>query len=122
VLHETDSGDCKRTGLNREDEYPVMSMTNCVNCGSAKDVDAKVCPFCGTSYFDLTDIDLDQRHPCVVRFKFQDKIFQMKAFVGLAEFHFRPDYMDIRSSDGMTIKHLLMRNNISANIEFISVE
>ena len=28
-----------------------MSMTNCPNCGSAKDPHVSVCPFCGTSYF-----------------------------------------------------------------------
>ena len=99
-----------------------MSMTNCVNCGSAKDVDAKVCPFCGTSYFDLMDIDLDQRHPCVVRFKFQDHIFQMKAFVGLAEFTIAPKTLDVTSFNDRYTRHLHVRDDIRANIEFICAE
>ena len=98
-----------------------MSMTNCVNCGSAKDADAKVCPFCGTSYFDMTDIDLDGRHMCVVRFKHGESIFQMKAYLSLAEFTLHPVEFDIRNSLGY-IQRLQTHNNISARIEFKSVD
>lgn len=100
-----------------------MSMTNCVNCGSAKDVDAKVCPFCGTSYFDLTDIDLsDYRKPCIVRFKFKDMVFSMKAFVSLAEFELRPSYMDVTSLNDRTHRYISSHNDVRANIEFICCE
>lgn len=101
-----------------------MSMTNCINCGSAKDIHAKVCPFCGTSYFDLTDIDLsqDRRQPCVVRFKYGENVFQMKAFVSLAELTVCPDYMDITSLDDYTHRYISTRNNVRANIEFTCAE
>ena len=100
-----------------------MSMTNCVNCGSAKDVNATICPFCGTSYFDLTDIDLSERqHPCVVRFKYHDIVFQMKAFVGLAEFTMRPVTMEITNLNDWRPKYLNCRNDIRANIEFVCAE
>lgn len=99
-----------------------MSMTNCVNCGSAKDVNETVCPFCGTSYFDLTDIDLSEhRHPCIVRFKYGKNIFQMKAFVNLAEFTCSPSYLEIASLDGRR-SFLPSHNDVRANIEFICVE
>ena len=99
-----------------------MSMTNCVNCGSAKDADAKVCPFCGTSYFDLTDIDLSERRkPCVVRFKYGENVFTMKAFVGLAELSIVPNYMNVTSLGEYT-RHYLVNNDIRANIEFVCAE
>ena len=100
-----------------------MSMTNCVNCGSAKDIHAKVCPFCGTSYFDLTDIDLSKdRKPCVVRFKYGENIFQMKAFLTLAELTFRPSYMDITSLDDATHRYIHQKDDVRANIEFVCCE
>lgn len=100
-----------------------MSMTNCVNCGSAKEVKAAVCPFCGTSYFDLTDIDLNERrHPCVVRFKYNDNIFQMKAFVGLAEFTIVPEVIDVSSLDSTIPRYLHARNDVRASIEFVGVD
>ena len=96
-----------------------MSMTNCVNCGSAKDVDARVCPFCGTSYFDLTDIDMDGRHPCIVRFKHGDNVFQMKAFPTITEITFHPVAMDARDMSGRLLG-CVTQNNITARIEFAS--
>lgn len=43
--------------------------TNCVNCGAAIDIDEQKCPFCGTSYFDLTDIDFTSCEPVALRMK-----------------------------------------------------
>lgn len=99
-----------------------MSMTNCVNCGSAKETTATVCPFCGTSYFDLTDIDLEGDHPCVVRFKFHNNIFSMKAFVRMAEFTIRPNVIDCTSLNDTRRMYLHQNNELSANIEFVSAE
>ena len=43
--------------------------TNCVNCGAAIDTDVCKCPFCGTSYFDLTAIDFTSNEPVVLKLK-----------------------------------------------------
>lgn len=96
-----------------------MSMTNCPNCGSAKDPQISVCPFCGTSYFDLTDIDLGKRSaPALVRFKYNNTIFSMKAFVRMAEFTITPNYLEVTSlNDRRTFVH--HSDDISANIEFV---
>ena len=45
-----------------------MSKTNCINCGSAKDIDEIKCPFCGTTYLDFTAIDFDSGDPVVCQF------------------------------------------------------
>ena len=98
-------------------------MTNCVNCGSAKETTASVCPFCGTSYFDLTDIDLSEdRKPCVVRFKFGGNIFQMKSYLTLAEFTMQPSYMDVTSLNDRTHRYITQHQDVRANIEFVCVE
>lgn len=58
-----------------------MSKTNCVNCGHGKDPDAIKCPFCGTTYFDMTGIDISGEHPVILMLKNPDgSVFQMKAF------------------------------------------
>jgi len=100
-----------------------MSMTNCVNCGAAKEVSASVCPFCGTSYFDLTDIDLSEdRKPCVVRFKYNKNIFQMKAFLTLAELTITPNIMEVTSLGDRTERYVAGHDDVRANIEFVCVE
>ena len=45
-----------------------MSRTNCINCGAAKDTEEIKCPFCGTTYLDLTAIDFDSGDPVVCEF------------------------------------------------------
>lgn len=45
-----------------------MSKTNCINCGAAKDTSEIKCPFCGTTYLDLTAIDFDSEDPVVCQF------------------------------------------------------
>lgn len=45
-----------------------MSKTNCINCGAAKDIDAIKCPFCGTTYVDLTAIDFGSDKPVACQF------------------------------------------------------
>lgn len=46
-----------------------MSKTNCINCGAAKDISDIKCPFCGTSYVDLTALDLDKNEKVALVFK-----------------------------------------------------
>jgi len=45
-----------------------MSKTNCINCGAAKDTAEVRCPFCGTTYLDLTAIDFSSDAPVVCKF------------------------------------------------------
>ncbi len=51
-----------------------MSKTNCINCGAAKDTDEIKCPFCGTTYLDLTSIDFASGDPVVCQFVLPDNI------------------------------------------------
>ena len=98
-----------------------MSMTNCPNCGSAKEVGKAVCPFCGTSSFDLTDIDLsDISKPCIVRFKIRDKIVEMKSYIGLANFETYSCGDIYRNEKGMLCRRKNSNEITKARIEFIS--
>lgn len=45
-----------------------MSKTNCINCGAVKDTSEIKCPFCGTTYLDLTAIDFASGDPVVCEF------------------------------------------------------
>ena len=49
-----------------------MSKTNCINCGAAKDTSEIKCPFCGTTYLDLTAIDFSSGDPVVCQFVLPD--------------------------------------------------
>lgn len=51
-----------------------MSKTNCINCGAAKDTSEIKCPFCGTTYLDLTAIDFASGDPVVCQFVLPNNI------------------------------------------------
>ena len=46
-----------------------MKRTNCVNCGGAIDSDIAKCPFCGTSYVDMSPADIQLGGKFVIRFQ-----------------------------------------------------
>lgn len=46
-----------------------MSQRNCPNCGAPYDVDLNKCPYCGTSYYDLSALDLTAREPFYLKIK-----------------------------------------------------
>lgn len=44
-------------------------MNNCPNCGAPLDPYVCKCPYCGTLYFDLATLNLEDGSPCFVKFK-----------------------------------------------------
>ena len=46
-----------------------MSNRNCPNCGAPYDIDVNKCPYCGTSYFDLSALDFSTREPFYLKIK-----------------------------------------------------
>jgi hypothetical protein len=46
-----------------------MSNRNCPNCGAPYDVGLNKCPYCGTSYYDLSALDLTAREPFYLKIK-----------------------------------------------------
>lgn len=46
-----------------------MSKRNCPNCGAPYDIDYNKCPYCGTSYYDLSALDFTTREPFYLKIK-----------------------------------------------------
>lgn len=46
-----------------------MSNRNCPNCGAPYEVNLNKCPFCGTSYYDLSALDFTSREPFYLKIK-----------------------------------------------------
>lgn len=46
-----------------------MKEKNCPNCGSPYNPLLNACPYCGTSYFDLTSLDLTNKQPVFLKIK-----------------------------------------------------
>lgn len=46
-----------------------MHNRNCPNCAAPYDVGLNKCPYCGTSYYDLSALDLTAREPFYLKIK-----------------------------------------------------
>lgn len=46
-----------------------MNYRNCPNCGAALDAEVSKCPYCGTSYFDLCSVNIDDGEPFWLKIK-----------------------------------------------------
>jgi hypothetical protein len=46
-----------------------MSRRNCPNCGAPYDMDLNKCPYCHTSYYDLSALDFTTREPFYLKIK-----------------------------------------------------
>lgn len=57
---------------------------NCENCGAPIDMETDKCPYCGTSYFDFSNIEIDApivlKPPIILKLKHQGQLFIAKAF------------------------------------------
>ena len=46
-----------------------MKTLNCPNCGAPINSETDKCPYCNTSYFDFSNIDIDEEEPFFLRIK-----------------------------------------------------
>lgn len=46
-----------------------MGKRNCPNCAAPYDIQLNKCPYCGTSYFDLSSLDLTNKEPFYLKIK-----------------------------------------------------
>lgn len=51
-----------------------MKKLNCPNCGAPIDPDTNKCQYCGTSYFDLSSIDIYDSKPFYLKIKMGNNI------------------------------------------------
>lgn len=46
-----------------------MRRRNCPNCGAPYDIDKNKCPYCGTSYYDMSAIDFESGEPFYLKIR-----------------------------------------------------
>ena len=100
--------------------------TNCVNCGAAIDIDEQKCPFCGTSYFDLTDIDFTSPNPVALRMKIPylngGAVVTMLARPKLDEFNVKTDYVTMYEGWGISpLAYMPASNSVNVGVSFEAI-
>lgn len=98
-----------------------MKQRNCPNCGAPYKIELNTCPYCGTSYFDMSAMDIGEGRPFYLKLKIGNKIFTSKV---IAE----PDiqinfYEDTYSTYGRygEVRRIAVNRNIDIDMRFKSV-
>lgn len=107
-----------------------MSKTNCINCGAAKDTSEIKCPFCGTTYLDLTSIDFSSNDPVVCQFVLPDSfhrgvsgkmVMSMVAVPRLESIEQKVDTVDAFNGYGAKLVSAVNNCDINMGVSFLPV-
>jgi hypothetical protein len=102
-----------------------MSKTNCVNCGAAKDTSEIKCPFCGTTYLDLTAIDFTSDDPVVCEFVLpfckQRTVLRMLAIPQFNSCNIQHNTVSVYGGMGVPLATVNTGTDIDFNISFTPV-
>lgn len=99
-----------------------MSNRNCPNCGAPYDPTLDTCPYCKTSYFDLTAIDISRREPFYLKLKFDGMIFTSKVVVGdETSIEVREDSAFATDTFGNKLAQFVTSRDCDVNVSFRSV-
>jgi len=106
-----------------------MKQTNCPNCGAPYEAELNKCPYCGTSYFDLSFIDFDATEPFYIKikktFKYQNKehpgILIMRVLPEVMETHIEQEECYATGFGGAKMARFIKALDISLNLGFKSV-
>ena len=94
---------------------------NCPNCGAPYDINVNTCPYCKTSYFDLTAIDIGCDEPFFLKLKFNGAVFTSKVVVGETSIELHEDESCAFDAHGNKLSSIVASRNCDINVNFRSV-
>lgn len=103
-----------------------MSNRNCPNCGAPYDVDLNKCPYCGTSYYDMSALDFSKREPFYLKLKTIINgqpcyITQLVRPVADVSMELSSETVECRDHIGQVVQTLSIGSTLTTNISFEAV-
>ena len=83
-----------------------MENRNCPNCGAPYDIHLNTCPYCNTSYFDISAIDIGSTEPFYLKLRMDNSVFTSKVIASSSEVVFNSNScsIDFVGTDDAPIK------------------
>ena len=99
-----------------------VASKNCPNCAAPYDVSLNKCPYCGTSYFDMSCIDINSLEPFYIKLKMGDMMVTSKVVVKEdASITISEDVMDVVNKYGDKVGRVVTGKSVDIDIGFKSV-
>ena len=104
-----------------------MMQRNCPNCAAPYNVELNKCPYCGTSYYDLSALDLSAREPFYLKIKvdmngkpyYITQLVRPRADNTLIEFN--SNVIERREGIGNMVTEVKRSNSLITNLSFEAV-
>lgn len=99
-----------------------MNQRNCPNCGAPYKIELNTCPYCGTSYFDMSAIDINEGKPFYLKLKMDNMIFTSKVVaVPNIQMIFQEDSYTFTGKFGENMGKIVVNRYIDIDMSFRSV-
>ena len=99
-----------------------MANRNCPNCAAPYDAALNKCPYCGTSYFDMSCIDINSSEPFYLKVRSGDMTFMSKVVVKQdVSITISKDVADVTNEYGDIVGRTVEGQSVDIDIGFKSV-
>lgn len=99
-----------------------MNQRNCPNCGAPYKTELSTCPYCGTSYFDMSAIDISDNKPFYLKLKMRGMVFTSKVRVDPdVQIEVKQDNYYAYDRYGERISNIVTNRNLDIDMHFTSV-
>lgn len=101
-------------------------MKNCPNCAAPYDVWLNKCPYCGTSYFDMSSIDFTSGEPIFLKIKVSNRdgynyYITQKCIPNLASMNVRSESNYCMDARGHILKTFVSNRMCETDITFTAI-
>lgn len=95
--------------------------TNCPNCGAPLEIGEVKCPYCGTTYYDLSAIDFDSNEPIFLTIRKNNILITQKVKPQTFSFESSCDEVFATDNKGHRLMALKTNMTLDTNITFTAI-
>lgn len=99
----------------------MKKRTNCPNCGAILEIGEVKCPYCGTTYYDLSAIDFNSNEPIFLTIKKGNMLITQKVKPQTFSFESSCDEVFATDSKGHKLMALKRSMTLDTNITFTAI-
>lgn len=102
----------------------MATNRNCPNCGAPYEVHLSKCPYCGTSYFDMSALDFNNQEPFYLKFRAGDMVVTqlVRPCLNDVSMDISRDEVDVTGFGNKRICSFIRNYSVKTNISFEAVK
>ncbi len=99
----------------------MSKKRNCPNCGAPYNTELSKCPYCGTSYFDMSALDIDNQEPFYLKIRYGNYTFTSLVIPERCNIEHSQDSVDICGYNGVKLSSFVTSQSLFTDIRFRAI-